>query len=223
LLCLIANYFLRNPKFEITKIEIEGNEIISASELEQYVSNQLAGTLLGLVHKNNKFVYAKQSMKADLVKKYPRLKVVSMDVTGGDLNVKIEEHSERYLYCLRGGACKYISEEAKIFGQAPTSTQDKMVTFNSALSYDSPEEVITFVLESIGIPIVSIDKRSGNKSVVHTALGFEIRYDSTEDAGVILKRLGLALSGDALPREKWTTLEYIDLRFGLKVFYRFKQ
>lgn len=227
-LLYVANYFLRDPKFGISMVNINGSQTVSGDEIKSYVSNALSGNSLSVFPRNNKFTYPKKTIGNGLVDAFPRISSVGLSITDSNLNVEVLEHKEKYLYCLHDGKCRYVSEEGALFGPYITPTSSMLVRFISPLAYESKEEVKSFTtvatgLTNIGITARSIERTSSNDAIVRTEEGWQIKYDTKEDVTSVLKRLGLALSSESLPKEQWAMLEYIDLRFGAKVFYKFKQ
>ncbi|HEY4514694.1 MAG TPA: hypothetical protein VJJ22_00875 [Candidatus Paceibacterota bacterium] len=222
------NYFLRDPIFEINRVIIEGNETLDQVVLIDNVNNSLAGSILILIPRNNKFAYPKNSIKERLIYSFPKLKSVDLDVNGEVLNVSVEEYKEAYVYCFSDSVCQFVSSEGTLFGKATEKDKTEYPLFISPFSAPSQEEVNENVTIANGfanmeVNIKSIERHMNGDVVVSIVDGWQIKYSSNEEPTNILKRFGLALSSDSLSPDKLINLEYIDLHFGNKVFYKYKE
>jgi len=81
--------------------------------------------------------------------------------------------------------------------------------------------VLLQTLSQAGLPPTGASVDNEQDFSVPLQNGFYVKASFGEDAGLLVKNLQLVLSSDAL-QGKQAEIEYIDLRFGDKVYYKLK-
>lgn len=234
------------PRFSIDRIEIAGTEEVEPELVRALVETKLEGDAFALLSPRNIFFYPRGAIEAALREYVPRIesaKVARESLLATAISVTVKEREAFARWCTRGftdsgGAtfdCYAMDTTGYIF--APATTSARFATahvFEGSISDDSSPIGETYLpgrfagvltlLERLGQAGISAEKVSldGEQDFsVELSRGFEIRTTFGTDVGLLVKNLELILASEAL-RGKEGELEYIDLRFGNRVYYKLK-
>jgi len=141
------------------------------------------------------------------------------------------------------GSCYLIDESGFVFAAAATSTFgiETAYVFTGALATSSHQSniypapigatflpghltgMLTFLtrLGQAGFPAQGVGVENDQDFSVHLTQGFDIRASFGEDVDGVVRNLQLVLSSNPL-NGKASDLQYIDLRFGNRVYYKLK-
>ncbi len=235
--CATAFFYI--SYLRIKKISIEGNSSLSTEKISGEVSDYLNGKFFRIFPRDNILILPKEAIVSNLLSKFPRIKEVSLNKNFPDsISVKIKERQQEALLCINdspsAGGCAFIDKNGYVFEKAPYFSGDVYLKF-----FDERESP----LGTIGFQIIPeeqfkklIDFRnfvSGeNIKISKIILKKEGIYeaDTSEEWHILLNEQNepqisyenLKISLDSKIQGDRQKLEYIDLRFGNKVFYKFK-
>jgi hypothetical protein len=250
LVFLIGLSFLsRWEKINIDKIEIVGNKIVEIREIENLIKEKLVGNYFLVFPKTNFLFYPQSSIEMELRNKFQRIKNVSVnDKNLKILEVSIDERTALYLYCgttpteallPENHKCNFMDDEGYVFEEAPYFSGEVYVKFYGQVSSDSyffkenfkKLAVFQETLKKIGIngTVFYLENTGDIKmflsSKTKSELGPAVIFKSDSDYDEIIENLQSVLTTEPLQsdfKNKYTSLLYIDLRFGNKVYYKFK-
>lgn len=223
------------PYFRIKKISIEGNSSIDSAKIMADVSNYLTGKNFKIFPRNNFLIMPKKEIIDSLLKEFPRLKTVSLSKNFPDaIFVKVEERNNEALFCFQNKdeGCAFIDQNGFVFERAPYFSAGVYLSFlNEAtttwkLDFQAvPEEqfkkLVDFnnLLTEENIKILQIIIKKENIYELQTSEDWYILLNEQNDSQITYQNLKITL--DQI-KDKRKNLNYIDLRFGNKVFYKFK-
>lgn len=243
---------LRWSKLNIQNIEISGNSIVDSTNLENTTREELSGNYLWFMPKTNFLVYPKNNVKAVLADKYKILKNISIGLKGVEtLEIKVTERDGKYTWCGNtpqddtNNNCYFMDESGYIFGQAPFFSGDIYLKFYGQVKDDVSAplglnyfnnffpKLLQFrdIVKQMGISTSAYYiKNDGSAELyITSSTPFpdkqKIIFNPAEDISKLAENLQTALSTDPLKtdfKKKFSSFEYIDLRFGNKVYYKFK-
>ena len=236
-------YISRSEELNISKIEIIGNKIIDASAVKIVVEKEIAGHYFWFFPKANILIYPKNSIKQELYNKFQKLKEVNLYIKERKtVEVYVSEREGKYVWCKNSSIseqCYFLDDSGYIFGEAPYFSGEVYFKFYG------PADIGTYFLEenfrqliyfrdfltakgikSISLSVLEnkdakISLTSANKSLKEPYIIFKINSDFQK----IAENFETALDTEPLMsnfKNKYSSLEYIDLRFGDKVYYKFK-
>ena len=232
-------YLSWRPFVRIGEVRIEGAQTVATSTLEKFVRERLAGTYLGIFPRDNVLLYSKGRIERDLRAEYPVFAMVSVAAGAPTtLVVAVSERSPAQLWC--GTApeapqpCLYLDESGAAYAQAPSFSGSPYVRYYGALApgnfprqFLDPEKTRSlFALveameeKAAAASEVSVEG-NGDVSAVF-AHGFTVKFSLAEDAGKVFERFSLALGSAPFSSHKLSYFEYLDLRFGDKLYYKLK-
>jgi cell division septal protein FtsQ len=243
-------FLLRWNKLLIQTVQVSGAKTADSGAMEAVVKNDIAGRYLWVFPKSNFLIYPKSKIKADLAKEFPVLKNISISVNGSQtLSVTVDERQGKYMWCGNDPAtttaqsrCYFMDDSGYIFGPAPYFSGSVYFKFFGNVGSTTPSGVDFFPdifsklvsfqqsAADIGVNITSIlAKDNGDiefylASSVPPPNGPKILINTDADLAKEIQNLQAALATDPLQtnfKTKYSSLQYIDLRYGDKVYYKF--
>ncbi len=250
-LFFIFTYISGLAKLNISSIEVVGNKITDTELVQNAVREELAGKYFWLIPKTNLFFYPKNKIKAKLAENFKRLDNISLSMKGENiLEVSTSERKAEYVWCGEAVPtieseenCYFMDATGYIFDTAPYFSGDVYFKFygkvseneNPAGAYFAQADFSTMIalkdmLSDIGVSPVSLYKASDESIKVYldskssAVLGPEILIKIDADFQKIVENLQSALTTEPLLtdfKKKYSSLLYLDLRFGNKVYFKF--
>ena len=243
-------YLSKLKNLNINKIEIVGNEIIETKEIQTVVEQTINGKYLWLFPKTNVLIYPKGFIKNSLQNSLKRIKKVNLTIKDNQtLIVTITEREAKYLWCGNvlpeansdNQQCYFLDENGYLFDNAPYFSGNVYFKFYGKVD-ETPgsyyfkqyfKQLISFknALQDIGLKPVALNIINTNEADMllskgaPTSLEPKIIFGLNADFQNIEENLNAALSTEPLLskfKNKYSTLQYIDLRFGNKVFDKFQ-
>jgi len=235
--------FFRIPYLQVEKIEISGNELIGDDDLTDAIKAKMEGRHLWLFPKANIFLIPKDKILAELPEEFKRIKKISLDKKYfGAIAVKLEERNNAVLFCEKED-CAYADEKGFVFEKAPYFSGDVFLKLIEQRNSDSGENAKT-IDEYLGSNLIEesefkkilefagLAAKTGGGGVSEVFLKKENIYEFYNKEGwkIILNDknepqsayLNLITALDANIKEKRTKLDYIDLRLGNKIYFKYK-
>ncbi len=238
--------FLNIPKFRIRDISVEGAVMLNQTQFQAEISNLLRGKFFRIIPYDNIFILPKKKISANLLQKFPLIKNVSLKNNfSRQLVVVVDERKPEALWCLSSisastspaapisDSCAFIDERGFIFQQAPTFSgvifpkffdeRQQPADIGKEMIPDAEfQKLLSFseLLLKKDINVIKIILKDDETYEVYLKEGWYILLNSKNEPNPTFNNLELIL--DATIKEKRPQLEYIDLRFGNKVFYKLK-
>jgi len=239
----IPIYLLKTKRFLISSVEVRGNSVTKTEEIEQIIKDKIIGNYLWIFPRSNDLLYPKGEIKNTLFQNIPRLSAITVSLSNPNLiSISVEERKPFALYCVdtlnlnNPTGCFFLDKTGYIFSEAPAISGGVYFVYTNEPVFDLPlrqsllnpnrfSEVSSFVgsLSSIGLsPKVFIDK--GDEFNLVLPNGATVMWKSSANLDTIHSDLESFLSDPNFIKENnaLQRILYIDLRFGNKVFYKFK-
>lgn len=257
-LCLGLSALARNPRVNISQVEVAGNKVIDTEAIKEIANNNMLGYYLGFLPKTNFLFYPKNKIKNELADKFKRFKNISLSVKNiKTLQINVTEREGKYIWCgvvpldannKNHSQCYFINDTGYIFDEAPYFSGEVYFKFfgkenASNLNVENPTgsylmsndfgRIITFKksLEQIGLkPVAFYLVGNGDGQIFLGAPSGlvndpQIIFKVNSDLNKLTENLQAALTTEPLQtdfKKKYSSLIYIDLRFGNKVYYKFQ-
>jgi hypothetical protein len=239
----IPVYLLKTSRFQITNLVVVGNSVTQYEDIQKIVVDKINANYLWIFPKSNDAVYPKSAIKNTLFQNIPRLNSINISLSNPHtLVVSVTENSPSALYCtdttnpVDPSGCYFLDKTGYIFSEAPSFSGGVYVVYTSQPLIDSPLKKsfltpekfapLNNFLESlskIGLsPKTFIDK--GDEYNVVLSNNAVVMWKSSADLDTIQSDLESFLSDPNFLKERsgLQRILYIDLRFGSKVFYKFR-
>jgi len=234
------SFLSKNNFLRIKQIKITGNNIIEKNELKEIIDINLSNNYYHLFSKRNILIYPKQSIQKDILKKFPRIKDTNLNLDLPNLlNINITERVPYVLWCkdTATSSCFFADENGYIFSRRDgvveenffkyctnleVKLSDAQIITNNIFDSNSFNEIDSFVNFVKGLnldPYKFVEV--GNKYEIYFAKNSKIIFDKNQNIKETINNLQSVLNMEEFTDiEEVKKLEYIDLRFGNKVFYK---
>ncbi|MDP3710253.1 MAG: FtsQ-type POTRA domain-containing protein [bacterium] len=224
--------------WRIKRIEFSGIVALEESLLRETVSEYLKGFRFGFLPNDLYFFINKESLTANLKEKFPRVEKIRVSKDFPDkLMIEISERGLFGILCERGEDqnCFLLDKEGVVYEEAPKSTGHlipKVEVDNKALKPGAKvftddlirqfEEASRASSVFTGSFLVSYDLFSKIPREIQAvnSEGVRLYLNTGDDFKKIFELLKAVLEKEI--KEKRPLLDYVDLRFGNKIFYKFK-
>ena len=236
-------YLSRLEKLNITGIEVVGNKIVDGETIGATAESELSGSYLWLFPKTNFLFYPKNKIINNLYDKFKTLKDISLSVKNQKiLQIAVFERIALYTWCgimppeksNSDQKCYFLDEAGFIFDEAPYFSGEVYFKFYGKVFQNYTDIFSQLILlkenlENMGLKPIALYVAEDGNAKIFLSRGNdshpEILFKSSDDVEKIAENLETALTTDPLQAElkkKFSSLVYIDLRFGNKVYYKFK-
>jgi cell division septal protein FtsQ len=233
----------RAPFLRISAVNIVGAQSVATSSIDALVRQQISGAYWYLFAKDDIFLYSKPVVVSALEAHYPMLKQI--DVHAQDFHtivVSVIERQPVALWCGDASStnCFDMDEDGIVYASASDlgniPTPSGSVTYLGALSGTRlPQQYLTSdQFHSLFALVSALSQKVGSSSVMsvavdenhdaeaHFANGFLLKFALADASGDIFDRFALALRSDPFKTHQLTDFQYLDLRFGDKLYYKLK-
>lgn len=235
-----AIYFLLFfPKFQVQNINVAGNQKINTEEVKNIIGNLATKKFIELgswnISSKSIFLVDTGDIQNQIASSYPIIKKVTINKKlPQDLNAQIEERSQFATFC-QSDKCFVIDEAGVIFEDSPNNpenafivrqnqdinelflgervVQENLMTTISEIEKNLKDNFQITLTEALISTPIRLDVKTGENWQIY----FDI--DENSDIGLQLTKLNLLLK-DELSTELRQKLEYIDLRFKDRAYYK---
>ena len=227
-------YLFSRPLFRIQTIEVSGARRVPEDRIKSLVEQSLSGTYFGFLPKAHTLLYPKTRIKESLLKEFPVLSGVSITLQNlAALRVAVREREPKALWCADMRRCFLVDEAGFAFATPEEGTEGKYYRLQR-LATSSPlgtvvinptelEHLLSFFssLEDMQLsPETTFLSDDGDVEVVLQE-GMRMFVRKEEYVRALLNLKTLLGEHDLLPkRNDSLTVDYLDLRFGNKIYFK---
>lgn len=232
ILLTIVWHVTRISALTIQSINIDGGVTINKEEVKAKVEEKLAGEYLRLVPRRFAFFYPEEEVFNN-VNSVERIKNVQINrVSGTELQVTFDEYLPDSLWCDLDleDHCFFLDENGYAFAKAPDLLGESIVRYYASErtaevgvnpftreDFVLTKEFIDYMAE-IGWFVTKVEINSV-RDVFYTVIqGSEIKATLTEEPLKPFENLTTILQSKEFSHLKPGNFQYIDLRFGSRVF-----
>lgn len=235
-------YVLRLPHWRIQNIQIVGLGELEEQTVQSRVQSLLSGSLLAIIPKNSFFIARTSMVRQLLAKEFPQFESISVaSVFPQTLKINVVERNVWAIACnlLAPAAlatpprCVFLDRQGFAYENAPfsqgplllrieTDADSAIGTYALDAELISEMHVVEEKLKTFGTDAVEfgyISKIPGEFAVA-TSAGYKLLLRRGDNVDAVFKILKTVLEKEI--GDKAVNLNYIDLRFGNKVFYKYK-
>ncbi len=238
-----AAWASRIKRIQIDTIEITGATVLSTQAVTDEVSSVLQGKYLWVFPRTNVFLYPRKNIENVLLRTFPRIKEVTFTLLDNHiLRVALKEREPFGLWCDMVSSesvvsqCYFLDSDGFVFDHAPQFSGDAYFKYYGLLPYGTPigsyyvssttqfHELSQFVdtSKTLGITPLYINAKDVDSFELVVFGGGKILFDTRESLLKVSERLSALLKTPNLVPKKGGELlvDYIDLRFGNKMFFK---
>lgn len=229
-------------RFQIDDVTVSGNIVTESKDVKSVVMETIAGRRFVVFSKKNKFIYPHDLVVENLKNQFPRFETVDVRERDRVIEVTVTERKGNYLWCGTDpdhaiDPCYFLDYSGVAFSLAPQFSQGVYFRF-----YSSDENVVPGVVvfsekefsdmntlidgvRALGFDPVSIVMTAFDNGYVALFDGVRVIVDPRDDVVTTLETFTSALKDPVLQKKMKSNtsgLEYFDLRFSNKVYYKFR-
>lgn len=230
---LIALVFVsRLETFRISEVAVEGAKVITNDEVKRNVLAALSGKYFWLVPKSNAAIFPREEVAASLMKEFPRLASVELNVERENtLRVLVTEREPYALYCM--DVCYFLDEHGFIFDTAPDFSGVVYFVYAREVPMENPsgsqfmpveefENLSTFIqdLSKLSFEPVRLDDYDLTMNN-----GSRMLLPEKSDLVTLFSNLESFLESETIRSQRnfLDKVVLLDLRTENKIFYRFRE
>lgn len=236
-------WFIRAPFVRIDRIEVTGARAVATSTVEAEVMGQLGGSYAYLFPRNSIFLYPREAIVQLLLERHSVFDRVDVHATDfHTITVSVAEREPVALWCPWAGeesGCSYMDEAGVVYAPAPDVAGSAYVTYQGAVQpagrpgvrqYLTQKEFqsLTALVAALAVKVpdtpvgaVAVDETGDTRAYFRD--DFLLMFNLTDNGGDVFERFSLALQSEPFAGKKLSDFEYLDLRFGDKLYYKSKQ
>lgn len=228
----ISLFFLE--KFKIAGIAVSGTDGLSQEIFAKEVESAMATKKFGIIPQNRIFTFPKEAIKMDLIRRFIKIENLEMEIDMGNIvKLDIKERKDAALLCgADNKKCFFLDKTGFVFEEAPffsdgvymkfvDERSDKAELGEFFLSPGDMDRVFVFWdrLKTF-CPVARVHVRDRGIFVFFTEGGWYLLVDGDADWNTVYANLEISFNEKL--KDGVANLEYVDLRFDNKVFYREK-
>ena len=219
---------------QVKNFEVMGTETIPQKDIKNVASDFISGNNFFVVPRSNIFLLNKEKLVAALLSRFGRLERVAVNKLffSESIELSIIERRADFLWCSPQEQCFFMTKDGFIFEKSNSAeaSLDK-ISFRGNLEGDplmrdfvTPEKMQNYlklieVFKNAGFEISSINIESADKAVAKSSMG-DIIFDPGETNLSLTAQNAVLLINDIKNKNPSARFNYIDTRFGNKVFYK---
>ena len=224
------------PKLLINNVSVVGAKEVPPKLVRTYVETKLNDGTNPILSRQNIFLYSRALIEQSIIKYFPRIKGASISresMLAQAIKVSVEERQPFALWC--DEKCFLMDDGGFIFASAPALPGKSYMTFGGGIFATSTPIGQTFLPKAFAgvLELIKRLRQAGfapQGAIAENEKDFSVKFGEGfvllalfgDDANALVRNLQLALSSDPL-RGKVNKLEYVDLRFGNRVYYKNRQ
>lgn len=247
--CFIVSglsYISHLEKFRIVNVNLFGGVLVTEEEVQNKVAEYLNGSYLWLFPRNNSFIYPKVGLEKYLKENFKRIDTIDVSLKNFKrLSINITERKHFAIWCKgvpenepADEECYFMDKNSTIFAPAPDFSGDAYFKYYGYLVDENPigkeyiasstqfsdiSDFVSFV-KNLDLKPVFVATKGNGEYILELSSGTSILFDTKASLKKTAENLSLLISSDAFSKMDKSNLpvEYFDLRFGNKLFYKLK-
>src|SRR3989344_5800067 len=229
------------PALNVSQVTIVGAEKLPPQLVQTFVESKLNDGSYRFFSRSNIFLYPKTAIEDEVVTFFPRIKsagVSRLSLFSRTVVVTVEERQPHARWCISTGGCFQMDATGFVFASADASTTPSSIfaepyLFSGAITGEPVGQVfipghspgllalLSVLQQQNGLTPLRVSVVGGQDFSVNFQEGFLLKASFGADAGTLARNLKLVLGSDALAGKE-AQIEYVDLRFGNKAYFKLK-
>jgi len=225
--------------FIITNITISGNKAVTESVLRAIVETHLEKKYMNVVPRNNALTLPRRAIATEILATFPVIEYAALSLNNlTSMILRVTERVPYVLWCQKNmlNECYLADRTGFIFAPSPEFSNDIYLRFrndereNPIGTYILDKKMfnaLSYEIENLrSLSIFPIEVAIDDKEFELITRDYKIVFDTSKSFEEIFSNLKIVIEKDGSLRRALTTrgaLDYIDLRYGNKVFYRLKK
>lgn len=229
-------YSLHMAFWRISTIVVHGNAVEEVATIQAQANEVLNKKIFFVFPQNNILLVPLDAIAAQILNSLPRMKEVAVTRAGlTALEIAVVEREPHALWCMADASCYYIDETAIGYALAPTFSDSVYVKYSKGGTAEAPlgktliapahyihlSELVSF-LTAHEYPITQVAiSEDVQEAFLTIKNGPEIRINIEDELSARADMIITIFNEEPLRDIAISGIDYIDMRFGKKLYYRF--
>lgn len=240
-----AVFILREDFLQVRNFEVVGAENVMPKDIKNLASNLISGNSFFVIPKSNIFLLSDNKLAAAVEAEFGRVAQadVSKQFLSGSVTITVKERQADYLWCSADAECFFMTKDGLVFEKASFSASDFLASpstwaepinkliFEGNLqgnplmkNFATPGQMQNYLklvsaFKTAGFEIISINIESADEATAKSNIG-GIIFDPQEADLSTVAQNAILLINNIQAKNPSASFNYIDVRFGNKVYYR---
>lgn len=222
------------PFLRITAIAVAGAKTVPQAKVESLVREQLQGSYFYLFPKNNILLYPKGDIERALLAEYGEFKSVKARAENfRTLALAVVERESKALWCSSSAeaagdepeTCYLMDDEGVAYAPAPQFSEPIYIEYRGEVRehFKNLSALVDAVAQTQpDNPVRTVIADESGDARVYFQKDFLLIFSLADGGGDIFERFSLALAAEPFKNRALADFEYLDLRFGDKLYYKLK-
>ncbi len=215
------------PKFQVTNIDISGNEKIKSSDIEDIVWLDLNKNIFS----KSIFIIDTKNLVNDILNKFPIIEDIKVEKKWPqDIILKIKERKPFAVFCENPDSCYFMDYSGIIFEKLQNHSQDIIILRKSEdgevfLGKNVIEKNIIDMIYNVEKNLrdnFQIDIKEvfvSNPLIFKTSENWQIYFDPSSDINLQITKMNILLK-DEIPVNTRKNIQYIYLQYKDRAYYK---
>lgn len=222
------------PQFAIDKVVVAGTSDETAKSIQREVEDDIRQTYFGIIPRSNFLLYPRSSIKENILKTHLEFESINVGIENIHiLNIRVVERKPVALWCVNE-ECSMIDERAYVYSKSEVASStsssllhiyDKSASSTipfgkEALAPENFKAMLSVIsmLQTSKLPVESVSIEVGGQYVFKIVDNGRLIFSDKKPFEQSYQDLVSALKSPVFATS--SKFQYIDVRFGNKVFYR---
>jgi cell division septal protein FtsQ len=229
-----TSFWSNHQSLEVKDVEVVGNRFAEENQILNIFNEEIKGKYLFLIPKDNHFFIPEKVIIEKIKKIYSVDNVLINKSEVGKVSIEIIEHQPIAYYCLE--KCYFLNNRGLLFVEAPEVYFDDVIEIEGETNFEgeiigqyfTDSDVFENMIEKINLldnEEIDINKMSTEDFetfTLYTVGGPTLLVERQDTPQVVIENLKSALAQESIHEVQFNNIDYIDLRFEDKVFYKLK-
>lgn len=222
---------VRADFLQVKNFEVLGAETILAEDLKNIALSWTSGNQFFLIPKSNIILLNKNNLANVLVSKFSKVEKVEVNKQffSQKIELKVTERKGEFLWCSAQDGCFNMTKDGLVFER--TENKNGRIVFGGILdgnplmkNFASAEEMQNYLnliktFKNAGFDVSSINIELADRAVAGLNIG-DIIFNPEEKDLISVAENTILLINNIKSKNPSARFQYIDARFGNKIFYK---
>jgi hypothetical protein len=224
-------FLLRADFLQVKSFEVSGTADIPVESIKNTASGFISGNNFFVIPKSNILFLNKGELAAAIMSQFGRMEKVDINkqFLSERVDLNISERKGDFLWCSLQDECFFMTKDGLVFEK--TENKEDKVIFRGILTsnplmknFATPAKMQNYlklieVLKGAGFEVGSINIESNDRAVTKSNVGDIIFNPEETDLSLVAQNV-ILLINDVKGKNPSAEFNYIDARFGNKIFYK---
>jgi len=235
------------PQLRIKHVSVRGLETLASSTVAEFATKKIDGRMLLVFPKDNILLYPKKEVERGLLKEFPALKDAVIHADNFEaITINAAERHPKALWCgespVLSQNCRLMDEGGFVYSPGLENALSGLIRYTGAATttrlYTAQTEPLQYLtarefaalealVDALGqnqkqtaIAMVDVDAHSDVRVIFEN--NFMLLFALKDAGSDVYERFTLALASGPFLNKTINDFDYLDLRFGDKLYYRLK-